>query len=205
MSSTTLLNDLVAQPNFFQLLEEAQTFAQKEKEARQQFLDLVHENMKAEFINGEVIMHSPVKMKHWEASMNLSSSMHRHVQDKQLGKVGVEKVMVHLTRNDYEPDICFFSWEKAARFHPDQMLFPAPDLIVEILSITTEKNDRNIKMQDYALHGVAEYWIIDPVQQSVEQYLLEEDAYKLQVKLVREGTIYAKAIEGYAVKLEEIF
>ena len=205
MYSSPILSELVAQPDAIQILDEAKSFFEKEKEARHKFHDLVHENMKAEFINGEVIMHSPVKMKHWEASMSLSSSMYRYVEEKDLGEVGVEKVMVHLTRNDYEPDICFFNKEKAAGFHPDQMLFPAPDLAVEILSITTEKNDRTIKMKDYALHGISEYWIIDPVQQSVEQYLLKDREYKLHVKLIQEGTLYAKAIEGYSVKLEDIF
>lgn len=205
MYSSPIFSELVAQPDAIQILEEAKSFFEKEKEARRKFHDLVHENMKAEFINGEVIMHSPVKVKHWEASMNLSSSMHQHVRQKQLGKVGVEKVMVHLTRNDYEPDICFFGKEKAAKLLPDQMLCPAPDFIVEILSITTEKNDRTIKMKDYALHGISEYWIIDPVQQSVEQYLLENREYKLHQKLIQEGIIHARAIEGYSVKLEDIF
>lgn len=205
MYSSPLLSELVAQPDAIQILDEAKSFFEREKEARRKFHELVHENMKAEFINGEVIMHSPVKRKHWKASMKLSSSMHRYVEEKQLGEIGVEKVMVHLTRNDYEPDICFFGKEKADKFHPDQMLFPAPDLVVEILSITTEKTDRTIKMKDYALHGISEYWIIDPMQQSVEQYLIEDSVYKLHVKLTQEGTIHAKAIEGYSIRLEDIF
>ena len=114
-------------------------------------------NMKAEFINGEVIMHSPVEREHWQVSMKLSSSLHIHASEKKLGGIGVEKLMVHLTHNDYEPDICFFSKEKTDNFRPGQLLFPAPDFIVEILSPTTETIDRTLKMTDYASHGVMEY------------------------------------------------
>lgn len=43
----------------------------------------------------------------------------------------IEKATIGLTRNDYEPDICFFTAEKAAQFTEDQMIFPTPDFVVE--------------------------------------------------------------------------
>ena len=43
------------------------------------------------------------------------------------------------------------------------MHFPVPDLAVEILS-SNVRHDREIKFKDYQTHGVAEYWIIDPVK-----------------------------------------
>ena len=46
---------------------------------------------------------------------------------------------------------------------------------------------------------------MDLVLQSIEQYLLEDGDFVLHVKLVKERTIYPKAIKGYAVKLENIF
>mgnify|MGYP003380570340 CR=1 FL=1 len=51
------------------------------------------------------------------------------------GYVGYEKIMVSLTRNDYEPDICYFSQATAAAFNPDQMRFPAPDLVLSLIHI----------------------------------------------------------------------
>jgi Uma2 family endonuclease len=39
--------------------------------------------------------------------------------------------MVSLTRNDYEPDVCFFGNDKAKNFTPKQAQFPAPDFIVK--------------------------------------------------------------------------
>ncbi len=52
------------------------------------------------------------------------------------------------------------------------MIFPAPDFVVEILSRSTAKNDRTIKHQDYAAHGIREYWIIDPNRQIIDQFIL---------------------------------
>jgi len=49
----------------------------------------------------------------------------------------------------------------------------APDLIIEILSPSTGRHDRITKMQLYKDAGVREYWIIDPVNKTVEVYVLE--------------------------------
>lgn len=78
----------------------------------------VDENIKAEFILGEIIYHSPVYGRHWMASSNMTTELLPYVKKQKLGKVGYEKVMVRLTRNDYEPDICFWSTEKTASFRP---------------------------------------------------------------------------------------
>ena len=137
--------------------------------------------------------------------MKFSSLLHVYVTNNRLGKVGVEKVMIRLTRNDYEPDICFFKQDTAAEFTSDQMLFPAPDFIIEILSDSTERNDRGIKFIDYAAHGIDEYWIIDPLKQTVEKYLLQEGNYALEVKLQAIGRLESKAVEGFAIELTEIF
>jgi Uma2 family endonuclease len=176
-----------------------------ESEKRREYYDIVHENIKAEFINGEIIFHSPVKKRHWTVSMELSARLHNWVKDRDLGIVGVEKVMVSLTRNDYEPDICFFSKERAAAFNEEQMKFPAPDFVVEILSPSTEKNDRTVKFLDYALHGVREYWILDPEKRTVEQYVLRQGEFDLRQKLTEKGVCESVVVTGFSIEIEQLF
>lgn len=112
--------------------------------------------------------------------------------------------MISLTRNDYEPDICYFNAAKAADFMDDQRRFPAPDLAVEFLSKKTASRDRGIKYEDYAAHGVQEYWIIDPVRKTVEQYVLTDSAYELTMK-ASEGILRSVAVEGFAIPIAAIF
>ena len=87
------------------------------------------------------------------------------------------------------------------------MLFPAPDFVVEVLSPSIAKNDRGVKMIDYALHGVQEYWIIDPAAEIVEQYLLTsgEEAYHLHSRKEVGDEIHSQAIEGFHVPIAAIF
>lgn len=155
------IRQILNKPDAPLILEELKDIMMKEAERRKEFREWIDDSMKAEFINGEVCMHSPAKRKHWHASMLLSRLLSFYCDFNKLGTIGVEKVMISLTRNDYEPDIVFFNAEKAADFTKDQLLFPAPDFVVEILSNRTATRDKGIKKQDYAAHGVREYWIID--------------------------------------------
>ena len=199
-----LIEELKQKPYLKLLLNELTQLLEKEDLLRQEFHNTIYESDKAEFINGEVIMHSPVKWQHAGVSGLIFSLMNYYVIMKNCGKVGMEKLMIQLTRNSYEPDIVFFKKEKADTFTAGQMLFPAPDLIVEVLSPSTEKNDRGVKFIDYALHGVMEYWIIAPTQQSAEQYFLQEDVYMLEFK-GKNGVLSSKSIEGFSIPVAAIF
>jgi len=178
-----------------------------EKKRRLEFREWITPDVKAEFINGETIIHSPAKKRHWSASGLLSRLLSTYTDIRKLGKVGVEKVMIALTRNDYEPDLVYFSREKAEQFTDDQVLFPAPDLAIEILSKSTAKRDKTIKKEDYAYHGVREYWIIDTDKQKVYQYILPEDSIEyFPAKVVQYGEyLKSVAIEGFEIPTSAIF
>ncbi len=176
-----------------------------EQQKRHQFWAVVDENRKAEFIEGEVIYHFPVYGRHWMISTKLLTQLLPFVEQHNLGKVGFEKVMIRCTRNDYEPDICFWKKEIADRFQPLQSAFPPPNFIIEILSSSTEHRDRGIKFIDYALHGVQEYWIIDPEAMSIEQYGLNiASQYELKEKATQ-GEIKSSIITGFTLSVEAIF
>jgi Uma2 family endonuclease len=176
----------------------------EESQLRNEFYELIHENVKAEFINGVIIYHSPVMRRHWKVSMKVSKLLATHVDNSDLGEVGVEKVMVSLTRNDYEPDIVFFSKEKSRLFTKEQMHFPAPDLAVEILSDSTKKNDREIKFLDYASHGVKEYWIIDADKNTLEQYINTDNEFQL-VHIFTQGILKTDTVKGFTLDVGSIF
>jgi len=85
------------------------------------------------------------------------------------------------------------------------MQFPSPDLIVEILSDSTEKIDRGIKFEDYAQHGIKEYWIIDAEKQLVEQYVLEGHNYLLKHRAHNQEIIFVQVLQGFNIPALAIF
>jgi Uma2 family endonuclease len=200
----TTVAELLREPNLPELLTELNEAWEAEQRRRHAFWAEVDENRKAEFINGEELYHSPVYGRHWMASTNLVRYLVPYVYERNLGKVAIEKVMVRLTRNDYEPDLCFWRAARTREFGQKQSVFPAPDFVVEILSDSTRERDYGVKFEDYARHGVDEYWIIDAEAGTVEQYLREERHFVLAQKL-RQGTITSEVIEGFSVGMSELF
>ena len=201
----TLLEQLSQSPRLPQYLLRLEELMAAEKEKRREFYKIIEENKKMEFINGEIYFQSPVKLRHNLASGRLYNLMLNYVVINDLGLVGYEKLLVSLTRNDYEPDICFWKKEIADNFLPDQMQFPAPDFIVEVLSKSTEKHDREIKFEDYAAHNVTEYWLIDPVKKVIEQYVIEEEKYELKHKAQGEEIVFCQTISGFNIPVNAIF
>ena len=201
--------DLVAQildlPQAPVLVEELRRVLEQEQEKRREFYaSLFVEEQKAEFINGEIVIQSPVKKHHNEYSGLLYQFLNVYAARHDLGFVGVEKIMISLTRNDYEPDLCYFRKELAGQFTENQSFFPAPDLIVEIVSSKTESRDRGIKFDDYQNHGIEEYWMILPDQKVVEQYHLHNGVYELILKSSN-GEIESFAVKGFKIPIQAIF
>ncbi|MCE7042148.1 Uma2 family endonuclease [Dyadobacter sp. CY312] len=199
-----ILSELLNEPNAHFLLLEVEAILNTEKEKRIQFHNNILKEEKVEFINGEIVVHSPVKKRHNTASGLLYRLISIFAGKNDLGFVGIEKIMITLTRNDYEPDICFFKKEKSQHFTEDQILFPAPDLVIEILSDSTEDRDRGVKFKDYQAHKIQEYWIIDPEKQTLEQYNLNGNAYDLILKS-SEGSVKSFVIDGFQIPVRAIF
>lgn len=202
--SDALLDRLVRSPQLGLYVDRLTGVLSEERRRREQFYEQMNEGVKQEFINGEVVVHSPVKMRHEGASRGFMELWDAHVRVRKLGYVSHEKLLICLTRNDYEPDICYFRAEIAAGFTPVQMKFPAPDIIVEVLSESTEAVDRGLKFEDYAAHGVREYFIVDPEHEVVEQYLLKGDAYVLHLKM-NSGSLRSHVIPSFEIPVRAIF
>jgi Uma2 family endonuclease len=102
------------------------------------------------------------------------------------------------------PDVCFWRKDIADTFEEEQMHFPAPDFVVEVLLKKTAKIDRTVKFVDYEAHGVSEYWMVEPVKKVIAQYVLINGNYHLRFKGAT-GIIKSEAIVGFEMEVEAIF
>lgn len=202
--SAALYQTLLESPVLPELIDRAHCALAAERKLRQKFYADITPEHKWEFIQGEVIMHSPALNRHLRATRYLYSLMDSHVRVHKLGEVQIEKAMTSFPRNDYEPDLMFFSQAKMGHITPDTLQFPIPDLIVEVLSPSTAKRDRGIKFTDYALHGVREYWIIDPVAETVELYRLSGEIYP-PTPAEKDGILSSDVIAGFEIPVRAIF
>ncbi|MFN0078964.1 MAG: Uma2 family endonuclease [Prosthecobacter sp.] len=199
-----LLAPIQSSPFLPELVDELSNLLALERQRRGKFYEEMTPEMKVEFIEGEVVLHSPARNAHLDVTYNIATLVGSYVRAKQLGEVKIEKCLCVFPRNDYEPDVVFFGKDKAAAFRQDTMKFPIPDLIVEVISECTEARDRGVKFQDYAAHGVQEYWIVDAEQRVLEQHVLVAGCYDLKMKS-SSGTLISVAVPGFRTPLEAVF
>ncbi|MFZ4765452.1 MAG: Uma2 family endonuclease [Roseimicrobium sp.] len=199
-----LIEPLLHSPLLPDIAERLNARMREETAQRRRFYEEMSDDEKAEFIEGEVVFHSPARNSYLLVRDNIQDLMRSFVRMHNLGVVHGEKCLCVFPRNDYEPDVIFFGPEKAARFTADTMKFPVPDLAVEVLSPNTEKRDRGVKFQDYEAHGVSEYWIVDADAETVEQYLLREGAFALELKSGT-GEIASPTIPGFRIPIRAMF
>jgi Uma2 family endonuclease len=202
-----LLSPLMHSPLLPEVVLEFQQLAatlRRERALRDKFYEEMTPEMKVEFINGEVLLHSPARNRHLGATGHIFKLLAAYVDECELGSVKIEKCLVVFPRNDYEPDVVFFGREKAAALLPNTMKFPIPDLVVEVLSESTEVRDRGIKRVDYEAHGVGEYWIVDAEAECVEQHLLTDGRYGV-TRLAGGDVIRSAVVPGFAVAVGAFF
>ena len=80
----------------------------------------------------------------------------------------------------------------------------APDMVVEILSDSTKRKDRNIKHNVYRKAGVREFWVIEPEEKTVEVYLLLGDHY-VSNSYIETDTIPVTVLDDCKINLQDIF
>jgi len=133
--------------------------------------------IKTELIDGKIFMMSPrPRVEHATVCTNIASEFRSYLKGKTC-RAFCDGVDVFLDENN--------------RFIPDTMIvcnpdiikhdgiYGAPDLVVEVLSKTTAKNDRSKKKYTYAKYGVKEYWIVDTWSKSVEVYYNQDNWFVL--------------------------
>lgn len=130
-----------------------------------------------ELIDGKVVAMSPrPQIGHYHVCFNIARIFEGYLRGKRCTPFG-DGVDLYLTDEEqFIPDgmvVCDPSKIKANGVHG------APDLVVEVLSPSTAKNDRGHKKDVYESCGVGEYWIVNPADKTLEQYLLNEGKYVL--------------------------
>jgi Uma2 family endonuclease len=198
------IQPLLDSPCLPEIAEALQARMRDEAARRQTFREQIADDQKAEFIQGEVIVHSPARNQHLIARQHLERLLGIYVSLHGLGEVRSEKCLCAFPRNDYEPDVVFFGPAKAATFTPGTLKFPIPDFIVEVLSETTEARDRGVKFQDFEAHGVNEYWIVDAEARTVEQFVRRGERFQLALKS-GSGEITSPTIAGLCLPVRAIF
>lgn len=81
----------------------------------------------------------------------------------------------------------------------------APDLIIEILSPSTQRHDRLTKYNLYERAGVTEYWIVSPEERTVQVSLLSGGRYRMAELYTPQDIAKVHVLDGCFVELAKVF
>jgi Uma2 family endonuclease len=120
-----------------------------------------------EILQGELIVSANPVPDHIRIGTRLSYMLMQHVTERDLGELFGSPVDIRFTKHDIvAPDLTFVSHERRGIVQ-DKLIEGAPDLVIEILSPSTQRYDKGRKLALYATGGVREYWIVDPFTASI--------------------------------------
>ena len=171
------------------------------------------DNERAEIINGEPVMMAPPPSRvHQEISFEISRQIGNYLDGKRC-KVYPAPFGVRLFEQDgdspedvdtmVEPDISIVCDPSKLDDHGCK---GAPDMVVEVLSPSTQRHDQLVKLGLYQRARVREYWIVDPMNKTTRVMLLDAGG-TLQLHEVydRKGVAKVNVLDGCFIELSKVF
>ncbi len=159
-----------------------------------------------ELLDGKLIMVPAPNRKHQVVLLRLARKLGDFTEEHGLGTVYVAPFDVFLSDTDVvQPDVLFISRAREDAITTEKDVRGAPDLVIEILSPSTADNDQGYKHELYGRHGVLEYWIVDPVAETIAVHRQRDGRLELAETFGQEDTLRTAVLDGLQLKLDDVF
>jgi len=161
---------------------------------------------RCELIDGVIYAMSPAPLRrHQGVSSNLHGQLFDFLKGKPC-KVYAAPFDVRLNAGTYnntvvQPDVVVVCDKSKL---DDKGCVGAPDLVIEILSPSTEVRDRVLKFNQYLQAKVREYWIVDPDSKTVTVNILDNDRY-YSAAYAETDKAPVHVLEGCVIDLTDVF
>lgn len=164
-----------------------------------------------ELIEGEAVMMAPPSTSHQLISGELFRQLANFLEGKKCRAIPAPfAVRLFEGENDVpsdvqtvvEPDISVICDTNKLDAHGCK---GAPDMVIEILSPSTRRHDRMVKLNLYQRAGVREYWIVSAGEQTVEVLLLEGGRFTPCGFYEKNDIAKVNVLEGCFLELSKVF
>ena len=164
----------------------------------------IEEEKPYQIIGGEIVMTLSASPFRQAVVGNISEWLRQFVRSNRLGKL---LFPVDIRFNDdevFQPDLSFIKQSKIEGVKKDK-IETLPDLVVEVLSPSNAQYDLGHKKAIYAQYGVEEYWVIDPIAESIEILVNENGLYRTDALLRKPASLESDMFPGFSMTVEEVF
>ncbi|GAB3806066.1 Uma2 family endonuclease [Virgibacillus kimchii] len=149
----------------------------------EEFLDYVQEEERAELYEGTPVFIAPASYEHEGVITELIGEFRHNLKGNTCKVFGSNLQVIFSFKDENKgkddvtvmPDMSIVCDKGKLR---KKRCYGAPDLVVEVLSPSTARNDRLLKLKYYEKAGVREYLIVDHQHRSIEKFVLNEGSYQ---------------------------
>lgn len=157
-----------------------------------------------ELIQGKIVHKDPVSARHGYLTTEIVRHLINFNHTPKVGRVFSGGVGVYTQFNPDTVrgvDVIFISRERLSVLS-GKAIKVAPELIVEIISLTDRWRDVRTKIEEYFAIGVNWVWIVEPANKSILVFRTPTD----MIKLTQADTLQGEGIlEGFTLPLAELF
>jgi len=157
-----------------------------------------------EVVNGEIRIMPPAKWKHQRIIELTRRALERQIDTDRFafadGSFGLIVHKAPLTSR--VPDLAVF--ELATLVEQDGYIHSAPQLLVEVLSPSNNRREREEKLGDYATLGVPEVWVVSPEARTVEILYLDNGLLRTS-HVLASGALTPKLFPQVSVEIAKIW
>ncbi|HLF98694.1 MAG TPA: Uma2 family endonuclease [Methylococcaceae bacterium] len=175
----------------------------------QQLIDLP-ENLTGEIIGGQLYAQPGPSGRHGWAHSALGFRLGPPFSFGSDGPGGwwiIDEPEIHFVRDEVVavPDIAAWRRERMPHIPDDHRFEIVPDWVCEILSPSTAKKDRVLKLPLYARYGVANCWLIDPLARTLEVLDLHEARWTFTAGFKDDDAVRAVPFDAIEFKLSDLW
>lgn len=176
----------------------------------EEFLELTKEETseRYEYIDGEIFLQASPKVNHQLIAGKLLVLLHQFFLNKPCQPM-IAPFDIRISRcegdiNVVQPDLMVIC-DLKERLGTDDYYYGVPDLVVEILSADTRRNDLLKKLDLYLDGGVKEYWLVDPEQKQVTIYRFKDGEIVSHITFMAPGEAVSYLLPDLKADLAKIF
>ena len=168
----------------------------------QEFLDLPEEYRHASLIDGELYVSRPAPPHQYVVTRLLHAFVTWIDDGEGRGEVTHEPAVQITVNRGYMPDVAWYCEDKIAPRDQLAAYEGAPDLVVEVLSPSTERIDTIRKRNDYPTVGVSELWLIDPYEPSARTVRFDTEHETTLTSV--DDALTSPLLPGFSVTLRDL-
>ena len=165
-------------------------------------------NMVGEIVSGALYAHPRPARPHGRAATELTGELippFRRGRGGPGGWVFLDEHELHLGEHIVVPDISGWRNERYPTHETTPFSIVAPDWLCEVTSPSTRRLDRIQKLPIYAAHGVHHCWYVDPLERTLEVFILTGSNYTIGPSFADNAPVTAPPFEAHTFNLSVLW